>query len=219
MSDLIIKYGKNEVSIANKEDLFSKEAEILDKRARAYLVTSSDTYIGIANLFDVVVDASLIGLSKSVMVWQQSPGLLLYAVISKCYESFIAAPDISKAAIKNASSPFQLLTLDASWNDKKAEDLRSICASPVIKAHPLIGAALISFFCSQFDILGGIYSNVLGHTLAAAFLKKNGLPPIYAYIPVGWSTYFDKPTCYFLDDWISDYLKIAEEIIVSNGVR
>lgn len=74
MSDLIIKYGKNEVSIANKEDLFSKEAEILDKRARAYLVTSSDTYIGIANLFDVVVDASLIGLSKSVMVWQQSPG-------------------------------------------------------------------------------------------------------------------------------------------------
>ncbi len=219
MSDLIIKYGKNEVSIANKEDLFSKEAEILDKRARAYLVTSSDTYIGIANLFDVVVDASLIGLSKSVMVWQQSPGLLLYAVISKCYESFIAAPDISKAAIKNASSPFQLLTLDASWNDKKAEDLRSICASPVIKAHPLIGAALISFFCSQFDLLGGIYSNVLGHTLAAAFLKKNGLPPIYAYIPVGWSTYFDKPTCYFLDDWISDYLKIAEEIIVSNGVR
>lgn len=219
MSDLIIKYGKNEVSIANKEDLFSKEAEILDKRARAYLVTSSDTYIGIANLFDVVVDASLIGLSKSVMVWQQSPGLLLYAVISKCYESFIAAPDISKAAIKNASSPFQLLTLDASWNDKKAEDLRSICASPVIKAHSLIGAALISFFCSQFDLLGGIYSNVLGHTLAAAFLKKNGLPPIYAYIPVGWSTYFDKPTCYFLDDWISDYLKIAEEIIVSNGVR
>lgn len=219
MSDLIIKYGKNEVSIANKEDLFSKEAEILDKRARAYLVTSSDTYIGIANLFDVVVDASLIGLSKSMMVWQQSPGLLLYAVISKCYESFIAAPDINKAAIKNASSPFQLLTLDASWNDKKAEDLRSICASPVIKAHPLIGAALISFFCSQFDLLGGIYSNVLGHTLAAAFLKKNGLPPIYAYIPVGWSTYFDKPTCYFLDDWISDYLKIAEEIIVSNGVR
>ena len=219
MSDLIIKYGKNEVSIANKEDLFSKEAEIFDKRARAYLVTSSDTYIGIANLFDVVVDASLIGLSKSVMVWQQSPGLLLYAVISKCYESFIAAPDTSKAAIKNASSPFQLLTLDASWNDKKAEDLRSICVSPVIKAHPLIGAALISFFCSQFDLLGGIYSNVLGHTLAAAFLKKNGLPPIYAYIPVGWSTYFDKPTCYFLDDWISDYLKIAEEIIVSNGVR
>lgn len=219
MSDLIIKYGKNEVSISNKEDLFSKEAEILDKRARAYLVTYSDTYIGIANLFDVVVDASLIGLSKSVMVWQQSPGLLLYAVISKCYESFLTAPDISKAAIKNASSPFQLLTLDASWNDKKAEDLRSICASPVIKAHPLIGAALVSFFCSQFDILGGIYSNVLGHTLAAAFLHKNGLPSIYAYIPVGWSTCFDKPACYFLDDWISDYLKIAEEIIVSNGVR
>lgn len=219
MSDLIIKYGKNEVSIANKEDLFSREAEILGKRAHVYLVTSSDTFVGIANLFDVAVNTNLIGLTKSMMVWQQSPGLLLYAVISKCYESFVAAPDASKAAIKNASSQFQFLTLDASWNDKKAEDLRSICVSPVIKAHPLIGAALISFFCSQFDILGGIYSNVLGHVLAAAFLNKNGLPPIYAYMPVEGSTYFDKPTCYFLDDWISDYLKIAEEIIVSNGVR
>lgn len=219
MSDLIIKYGKNEVSIANKEDLFSREAEVLGKRAHVYLVTSSDTFVGIAKLFDVTVNTNLIGLTKSMMVWQQSPGLLLYAVISKCYESFIAAPDASKAAIKNAANQFQFLTLDTNWNDKKAEDLRSICASPVIKAHPLIGAALISFFCSQFDILGGMYSNVLGHTLAAAFLHKNGLPSIYAYIPVGWSTCFDKPACYFLDDWISDYLKIAEEIIVSNGVR
>lgn len=219
MSDLIIKYGKNEVSIANKEDLFSREAEVLGKRAHVYLVTSLDTFVGIAKLFDVTVNTDLIGLTKSMMVWQQSPGLLLYAVISKCYESFIAAPDASKAAIKNAANQFQFLTLDTNWNDKKAEDLRSICASPVIKAHPLIGAALISFFCSQFDILGGIYSNVLGHTLAAAFLNKNGLPPIYAYMPVDGSTYFDKPTCYFLDEWISDYLKVAEKIIVSNGVR
>lgn len=74
MSDLIIKYGKNEVSIADKEDLFSKETEILGKRAHVYLATSSDTFIGIAKLFDVAVNTDLIGLTKSMMVWQQSPG-------------------------------------------------------------------------------------------------------------------------------------------------
>ena len=219
MSDLIIKYGKNEVVIANKEELFSRETEILSKKARAYPVTRSDIFVGIANLFDVTVDASLVGLAKSTMIWQQSPGLVLYAAISKCYNSFLVASDLSKAVIKSASVPFQLLTLDDSWNDKKAEDLKSICTNPVIKAHPIIGAALVSFFCSQFDILNGIYSNVLGHTLAAAFLRKNGFPPIYAYMPVDRTTYFDKPTCYFLDDWILNYLDIAEEIINLNGVR